>query len=244
MPLPKRGPHLGKRPPSPSPPPARRRPELSRRRATPPVARRGGVPQRRPGRTAAQARARERATRPGEAASPTGPRSSTQSPHHAKNRQNRTDRACTDARPRLQPPVPTPDSSPYPRLTPGRTPMVEPPVSNQTPTHPSRPPCPLPPPRPRPTSTRLGKPAPHLPGTSRKGVPCVSRGPPSSKAPAQNEKPPAGGAAACCSPGEQHLQDNRSEQQVKTTGNWFSTRAPSPLARLGRECLHEEGPVV
>jgi hypothetical protein len=64
------------------------------------------------GRTAAQARARERATRPGEAASPTGPRSSTQSPHHAKSRQNRTDRASTDARPRLQPPVPTPDSSP------------------------------------------------------------------------------------------------------------------------------------
>src|SRR5215207_8953612 len=56
--------------------------------------------------------------------------------------------------------------------------MVDPPVSNQTPTHPSRPPCPVPPPRPRPPSTRLGKPAPHLPGTSRKGGPAQSGGPP------------------------------------------------------------------
>ena len=60
---------------------------------------------------------------------------------------------------------------------------------------------------------RLGCPT-GLPGGSRKGVPCVSRGPPSSKAQAQNEKPPAGGAAACCSPGEQQLENNRSEQQV------------------------------
>jgi hypothetical protein len=53
-----------------------------------------------------------------------------------------------------------------------------------------------------------------LPGGSRKGVPCVSRGPPSSKAQAQSGKPPAGAAAACCSPGEQQLENNRSEQQV------------------------------
>ena len=114
MPLPKRGPHLRKRPPSPRP---RARghsaaPSFRAQAGAPSVGRSGGVPQRRPGRAAAQARARERATRPGEAASPTGPRSSTQSPHHAKSRQNRTDRASTDARPRLQPPVPTPDSSP------------------------------------------------------------------------------------------------------------------------------------
>jgi hypothetical protein len=112
MPLPKRGPHLRKRPPS-ARPRARghRRPELSRAGGRA-VGRQDGVAQRRPGRAEAQARARERAKRPGEAASPTGPRSSTQSPHHTKSRQNRTDRPTTDARLRLQPPVPTPDSSP------------------------------------------------------------------------------------------------------------------------------------
>lgn len=77
MPLPKRGPHLRKRTPS-----------------------RSGRGGRSPG------AAGERALRPNVVASSTGPRSSTQSPHHAKNRKNRTDRACTDARPRLQPPVP------------------------------------------------------------------------------------------------------------------------------------------
>ena len=52
-----------------------------------------------------------------------------------------------------------------------------------------------------------------LPGRSRKGVPCASRGPPSSKAQAQSGTRPAGGAAACCAPGEQQLENNRPEQQ-------------------------------
>ena len=73
---------------------------------------RRGAPPRRRGRPQPRRGAGERARARTAAASPTGPRSSTQSPHHAKSRQNRTDRACTDARPRLQPPVPTPDSSP------------------------------------------------------------------------------------------------------------------------------------
>src|SRR5215213_3660944 len=66
--------------------------------------------------------------------------------------------------------------------------MADPPVSNQTPTHPSRPPCPLPPPRPRPTRTRLGKPAPHLPGTSRKGGLARSGGPPFLQSPGGTPK--------------------------------------------------------
>jgi hypothetical protein len=75
---------------------------------------------------------------------------------------------------------------------------------------------------------RLGCPT-GLPGGSRKGVPCVSRGPPCSKAQAQNGKPPAGGAAACCSPGEQQLENNRSEQEVPVL---------PPVARVGRECCN------
>jgi hypothetical protein len=72
-----------------------------------------------------------------------------------------------------------------------------------------------------------------LPGGSRKGVPCVSRGPPSSKAQAWSGKPPAGGAAACCSPGEQQPENNRSEQQVTR----FSLCSPRLSAVSGEGVL-------
>jgi hypothetical protein len=192
MPLPKRGPHLRKRPPSPRPRTRGRSPAPSFRARDGRAPRRAGAAgsqQRRPGRTAAQTRARERATRPGEAASPTRPRSSTQSAHHVQNRQNRTDRAPTDARPRLQPPVPTPDSSPAlppPNTashTDGRPTRLK--SDTNPPVTPALPVAAAPP---RPTSTRLGKPAPHLPGTSRKGGSGAKRRtPPSSKAQARSE---------------------------------------------------------
>jgi hypothetical protein len=128
-PLPKRGPHLRKRTPS-----------------------RSGRGGRSPG------AAGERALRPNVVASPTGLRSSTQSPHHAKIRQNRTDRASTDARPRLQPPVPTSDSSQSPPASASPRWSTHP-VSQHIPIHASRSPCPVAAAPPRPTSTRLGKPA-------------------------------------------------------------------------------------
>ena len=72
-------------------------------------------------------------------------------------------------------PIPRP---PYPRLPPRRTRWsTHRSQIRHQPTHHPRP-APLPPPRPRPTSTRLGKPAPHLPGRSRKGGPARSGGPP------------------------------------------------------------------
>jgi hypothetical protein len=75
----------------------------------------------------------------------------------------------------------------------------------------------------------------HPPGLARPGftwrveeggVPRVSGGPPSSKAQAGSEKTAEGGAAACCSPGEQHLESNRREQQPPLTA-WTQCSAGS-----------------
>src|SRR5215210_7028936 len=87
--------------------------------------------------------------------------------------------------------------------------MVDPPVSNQTPTHASRPPCPLPPPRPRPTSTRLGKPAPHLPGTSRNGGPARSGGPPFLENPGGKRKTGRGRGGGLLPSREKPIERNR-----------------------------------
>src|SRR5215218_10550279 len=87
--------------------------------------------------------------------------------------------------------------------------MVDPPVSNQIPTHPSHPPCPLPPPRPRPTSTRLGKPAPHLPGTSRKGGPARSGGPPFLQSPGGERKTGRGRGGGLLRSGAKPIERNR-----------------------------------
>src|SRR5215210_3062530 len=87
--------------------------------------------------------------------------------------------------------------------------MVDPPVSNQTPTHASRPPCPLPPPRPRPTSTRLGKPAPLLPGTSRKGGPARSGGPPFLESPGGKRKTGRGRGGGLLRSWEKPIERNR-----------------------------------
>jgi hypothetical protein len=190
VPLPKRGPHLRKRPPSPSPP----RPQRCAQADAPSVGRSGGVPQRRPGRTAAQARARERATRPGEAASPTGPRSSTQSLHQAR----RTDRTEPIE------PAPTPDPAfslsslvpiprpPYPRLTPRRLDGRPTALKSDTnpPVTPALPVAAAPPPAHQ-----------HPPGQTRttftwhveEGGPAQRAGPPSSKAQAGSEKRPWAG---------------------------------------------------
>jgi len=218
MPLPKRGPHLRKRPPSPRPRAHGHSaaPSFRTQADAPSVGRSGGVPQRRPGRTAAQARACERATRPGEAASPTGPRRSTQSPHHAKNRQNRTDRASTDARPRPKPPVPNPDSSPA--LSPPNS------ASHRWSTHPSQI-------RHQPTRharpARCRRPAPgppapawanphhiYLAGRGR-GVRREAADPPSSKAQAGSGKPAGGGAAACCAHGRNPWNETHGAKHIE-----------------------------
>jgi hypothetical protein len=120
MPLPKRGPHLRKRPPSPSPP----RPGAPRIRAqarTPSVGRTGGSRsagrgghQPRPERVSVPRGLGRRRRRQGPAAAHSRP---------TTRRPDRTDdRASTDARPRLQPPVPTPDSSPAPTPPPSASP--------------------------------------------------------------------------------------------------------------------------
>jgi hypothetical protein len=167
MPLRKRGPQLRKRTPS-----------------------RSGRGGRGPG------AAGERALRPNVVASPTGPRSSTQSPHHAKNRQNRTDRASTDARPRLQPPVPTSDSSPTLPRPPSASPRWSTHRSHSTyqSTHHTRP-CPVaaaPPPAQQhpPGQTRP------IPGTSRKGGQRNALAPLSRKPRREAKEAPGGGAAA------------------------------------------------
>jgi hypothetical protein len=206
-PLPKRGPHLRKRTPSPL----------------------------RPGRVAAQGRrVRERALWPEVVASPTGPRSSTQSPHHAKNRQNKN-RSSPDRRP-----TPPSASRPYFRFLARPTPaslrvasMVDPPVSQHIPIHASHPPLP-----------RCRRPAPahqHPPGQTRptftrhveEGGPAQRGGPPSSKAQAGSEEQAVGGAAAR----SRLRRTPRNEHQETNTKRRTGTRRP-------RYRVHAEAVVV
>src|SRR5215210_6186181 len=120
--------------------------------------------------------------------------------------------------------------------------MVDPPVSNQTPTHPSRPPCPLPPPRPRPTSTRLGKPAPHLPGRSRKGGPARSVGPPFLQSPGgKPRKHPEAGrrpvALRAETQGAKQMERNTRRETARVVG----TAAPADRL-LNAAALVRRGP--
>src|SRR5215218_2051437 len=121
---------------------------------------RGGR-QPRPGRMSVPRGLRRRHRRQGPAAAHSRP---------TTRRTDRTDdRAPTDARPRLQPPVPTPDSSPAlspPNSASHRCRPTRLKSDTNPPVTPALPVAAAPPPAP---STRLGKPAPHLPGTSRKG---------------------------------------------------------------------------
>jgi hypothetical protein len=203
MPLRKRGPQLRKRTPS-----------------------RSGRGGRGPG------AAGERALRPNVVASPTGPRSSTQSPHHAKNRQNRTDRASTDARPRLQPPVPTSDSSPTLPRPPSASPRWSTHRSHSTyqSTHHTRP-CPVaaaPPPAQQ-----------HPPGQTRptftwhveEGGPAQRAGPPSSKAQAGSERSTRGRGG-----GPFALKTNTWKRTARDEHLEMNTprRPPAPQRRMGR----------
>ena len=202
-PLPKRGPHLGKRPPLARPPDARPpEPSVSRAGAGRQLARGSGRRHAAGAGCSPGAATRERATTPEEGASATGPRSSTQSPHHAKTRQNRTDRASTDARPRLQPPVPTPDSSPALSPPPSASPRWSThrsQIRHQS-THHTRP-CPVaaaPPPAHQ-----------HPPGLTRptftwqveEGGSGAKRRTPLPRKPRREAETAGGGAAACCAQG-------------------------------------------
>jgi hypothetical protein len=161
-----------------------------------------GVPQRRPGRASAQARARERATRPEEAASRTGPRSSTQSP--ITRRADRTE-------PIEPPPTPDPAFSfpsllpiprpPYPRLPPRRRDGRPAGLKSDTnpPIHLPLPRCRRPAPGP-PAPAWANPPHVYLAGRGR-GVRREAADPPSSKAQAQSGKQAGGGAGACCAQG-------------------------------------------
>jgi hypothetical protein len=130
---------------------------------------------------------------------------------HSRPTTRRTDRT----EPIEPPPTPDPAFSlpsllpnprpPYPRLPPRHL-DGPPPVSNQTPTHPSPPPLPrCRRPAPRPTSTRLGKFAPRLPGRSRKGGPAPSGGPPFLQSPDGQRKTGRGrGGGLVALTGETH----------------------------------------
>jgi hypothetical protein len=123
--------------------------------------------------------------------------------HHAKSQQNRTDRASTDARPRLQPPRPYSRflARPIPASL-GVVSMVDPPVSNPTPIHASPPPlprCRRPAPGP-PTPAWANPPHVYLTGRGR-GVRREAADPPSSQAQAGSGTWGGGGAAACCAQG-------------------------------------------
>jgi hypothetical protein len=144
-----------------------------------------------------QGAAGEGAFGPNVVASPTGPAAA-----HSSPITRRTDRTePIEHRPTPDPafslpsllPIPRP---PYPGLPPRR--LDGRPTGLTTHTNPriTPAPAPLPPPRPRPTSTRLGKPAPHLPGTSRKGGQRNALAPLSRKPRREAKEAPGGGAAA------------------------------------------------
>jgi len=205
----------------------------------PSVGRSGWVAQRRPGRAEAQARAGERATRPGETASTTGPRSSTQSP--TTRRPDRTDdRACTDARPRLQPPVPTPDSSPALSPSPSASHRwsTHPSQIRHQPTHHARP-------------ARCRRPAPGPPAPAwanphhiylarrGRGVRREAPDPPSSKAQAGHQRNTRRRGGGLVRSGEKHMERNRWRE---TQGAKHPPTVRLNLIRLRRLVSH--GPTV
>src|SRR5215204_6332873 len=151
-------------------------------------------------------------------------------PRGLRRRHRRQGPAAAHSRPttrrtdRTEPiePAPTPDPAyslpsllpiprpPYPRLTPRRT-DVDPPVSNQTPTHPSRPPCPLPPPRPRPPAPAWANPHPMALARGGRGA-SPRRRTPFLESPCGKRKTTVGGAAARSrlrrTPGNEHQETN------------------------------------
>jgi hypothetical protein len=90
-------------------------------------------------------------------------------------------------------PIPRP---PYPGLPPRRLDGRATDLTAHTNPRITPAPAPLPPRRPRPNSTSLGKPAPHLPGTSRKGGQRNVLAPLSRKPRREAKEAPGGGAAA------------------------------------------------
>jgi hypothetical protein len=125
--------------------------------------------------------------------------------------------------------------------------MVDPPVSNQTPIHPS------PPSLPRCRRPAPGPPAPawanapRLPGRSRKGGPARSGGPPFLPEPRREAKEtPEGGAAACCAQGRNTWNETNGGKQME--GNTWRKQGPVsggllvlPPQAVPARTLHERG---